>query len=509
MSEQVCCIHTNGIPKSIMSRSVKVLALIISQGINAVVAILFLPYLSRALSVVEYGTYGQTILITNIATVLLACGLGKVIYTFYADSTKVPGDVFKSNIATAITLGVVGAIIGILGADIIGLYFNNPDTTPLIRIHLLALPMLVSYFTLNATLIYFDHVKTSAQIAVVTNLLKVGFLLVSIQILDSIMWVFISLVFVACIQFLWAFLYVNKKVDLKGGVFSKKLALEQLWVGVPLGLTAIIGVIYKSTDSIMISNMLSVEDYAIYRNGAFEVPFIATLYGSIGAIVLPDVARLWNSKRNVDILELKKDVISNTFSIICPIFLVITVYFSNIITTYLSSVYQASGIIFLIFSISLLIRVTSYEDVLIVSKKNVFILKVYLFSFLFNLALNYVLINELGRVGAAISTIITLIMIASILLWKTSRLLGATVIDFFDLPKLLKIVLISVIVFIPIVYLEYVLSIYFLLAIGFYLALVYFIIIRNGLLDRRITTKLLDKIPFGNYLFGNILKLNK
>ena len=85
MSEQVCCIHTNGIPKSIMSISVKVLALIISQGINAVVAILFLPYLSRALSVVEYGTYGQTILITNIATVLLACGLGKVIYTFYAD----------------------------------------------------------------------------------------------------------------------------------------------------------------------------------------------------------------------------------------------------------------------------------------------------------------------------------------------------------------------------------------------------------------------------------------
>ena len=63
----------------------------------------------------------------------------------------------------------------------------------------------------------------------------------------------------------------------------------------------------------MISNMLSVEDYAIYRNGAFEVPFIATLYGSIGAIVLQDVARLWNSKRNVDILELKKDVISNTF----------------------------------------------------------------------------------------------------------------------------------------------------------------------------------------------------
>ena len=149
-----------------------------------------------------------------------------------------------------------------------------------------------------------------------------------------------------------------------------------------------------------------------------------------------------------------------------------------------------------------MIRVTSYEDVLIVSKKNVFILKVYLFSFLFNLALNYVLINELGRVGAAISTIITLIMIASILLWKTYRLLGATVIDFFDLPKLLKIVLISVIVFIPIVYLEYVLSIYFLLAIGFYLALVYFIIIRNGLLDRRITTKLLDKIPFGNYIFG-------
>ena len=63
-----------------MSKATKVLTLVIVQAFNAAIGVLFLPYLVRALNVQDYGTYGQALLVSDIARSFFTLGLPSVLY---------------------------------------------------------------------------------------------------------------------------------------------------------------------------------------------------------------------------------------------------------------------------------------------------------------------------------------------------------------------------------------------------------------------------------------------
>lgn len=478
-----------------LSRSVKIFVLLFSQGLNTVISLLFLPYLSRALTPIEYGTYGQVLLIVNLIAVALACGLGKVIYSFLADKKYAHIATLSSSVGSSILLGIVGLMIGVGFSSMISSFLNNENVSNLLWIYLIALPFLIGFLPLNASLIYFDKIKESALIAVVTNLLKAILLLASIQILDSLIWVFISLTFIALLQFLSAFNILRKRGLLSIKDIDAGLSLSMIKVGIPLGMTSILGVIYKSTDSLMISNMLSVTDYAIYRNGALEVPFIATLYASIGAIVLPDIAKLYTTGKFNSIIDLKKKVISNTLGITIPIFLILLLHSKSLLIFYLSSTYEESVPIFTIFLFSLLLRVTSYEDIFVVSKKSRTILYIYLFSFLLNIVLNYFLIRTIGKNGAALSTIITLFIIAILSIHLSTKLIGKKLLDYFDIPRVLKLTVAAFALYFSFLLINSMLKDWWGLALVIQLLISYYVILKFNFIDRSILLALTSRIP--------------
>lgn len=460
----------------------------------------------------DYGTYGQVILITNLLTVALALGLGKVIYIYYSDKSKDNDEVFKSNIVTAFLLGILGLCFTLPFVGIIGDFLQNAKTSRLITIHLLSLPFSIVFISLNASLIYFGKVKESAQIAVLSNILKVLLLLVAVQVFDSLFLIFLSLVFVSLVQCLMGLFLLRNILSFKTSTININMAQEQLKLGVPLGLTAILGVIYKSTDSVMISSLLSVQDYAVYRNGAIEVPFVATLYSSIGAIVLPNISKLYNENNFVAIMNLKRRVITNSIALIFPFFLFIVFYSHDIIVLYLSSKYEASAIIFCIFSFSLLIRVNDYEDIMIVSKKGNYILRIYAVAFIVNVVLNYFLIQFLGSMGAAISTIFVLLGIALVSLVLSAKIIGYKMHDYFETFKIVKIVIVSSAIFLLFYMIIDLLDkeVFLFTVFPIYIMITNFVLIRFGLFDVQVVNVLLQKIPIiGNKINSLLTNNNK
>lgn len=61
------------------------------------------------------------------------------------------------------------------------------------------------------------------------------------------------------------------------------------------------------------------------------------------------------------------------------------------------------------------------ENILFLKKDSIGISKIYLFGMIFNLALNFLLIPKFSILGAAISTIITYILMSGIFIWKTKK----------------------------------------------------------------------------------------
>ena len=63
---------------------------------------------------------------------------------------------------------------------------------------------------------------------------------------------------------------------------------------VPLGLASMVGLMSRSVDKVIVSSMCSPEEFAVYVNGAVDIPLIGILTGSINVVLLPEIVQLYS-----------------------------------------------------------------------------------------------------------------------------------------------------------------------------------------------------------------------
>lgn len=280
----------------------------VGQVLNTALNILMLPYLARALEVEEYGTYGQVILIGSIVQVIFALGLSNVLFVQLAREENRERDVFLTNIILASISGSIGALVIFATSGIIGELFVNGDLTLLLNCYVVYVVFSMIITSLDSTLIFFGKVKSLVTIGIATNIIRILLLFVSVQFFHSLILMVIAIVSTSFLSMIVKSLYVPR--HLFNGKFSKLLSLEQLKIGIPLGLTGTIGMLLTYTDGFMISVMLDTEEFAFYRMGAIELPFIATIYGAVATILLPEITKLYSQSNLKEIVFLKKKLFS-------------------------------------------------------------------------------------------------------------------------------------------------------------------------------------------------------
>ena len=424
-----------------ISNVYKISILTLGQGVNIIVNFLFMPYMARALSYIDYGTYGQTILIISLATTLLAFGLAQVIFIYLNKQSYDPKTVLFNNVLSGISLGALGSLILFFVSDWIAHWFNNTALTDYIQIYAFSIIFSIPNFSINSYLIFSNKVKQSVIILVLSNILKVSLIVISIQLYQSLTYVFLSIVISEMVRFLSGLLVIRNNIKLQ---FDFSLIKEQVKFGFPLALTGILGIAILYTDGLMVSKLLGIKEYAIYRNGAIEVPFIATIYGSIAAIIMPEVSKLWSNEKHLEIKKLKFKVINYTAVLIYPVMIFFLFNSQEFITLYLGDNYQDSAVIFMVFNLTLLIRINDYSDALIASGNSKYILYSYLLTLFVNIVLNYLFITWWGGVGAAISTVSSIFILAVLQFRKTLKIVRGNLNELINLKLILRILLISV-----------------------------------------------------------------
>lgn len=412
------------------------------QGINTLINFVFMPYMARSLSYEDYGSYGQTLVVIGLFAGVFSFGLSQIVYIFFSQDNESNKHVLTNNLLITLLSSITAYAIILSFSNILAGVMGNQLIQKLIKIYgfsLLFSPINASF---HSNYIYQNKVKISIFILILVNLLRISLVILVIGIYNDIVLVFYVLTFISLLETL--FHLVASKNYLKK-TFDFKSMRSQLKTGFPIGLTSLFGIGIIYSDSVMVSNLLGVKEYAVYRNGAFEVPFISTIYGSIAAIILPEISKLWVNRNNSDIIKLKKKVITNTVSIIYPIVFFLFFNSKDIIVLYLGSNYEKSAIIFSVFNLTLLYRVNDYTDILIIANKTKFILLSNLLVFIINLILNYILIQLLGSsVGAAYATVISIFFLAFILLKKSLKYLNCKFKDIVEIEKILKLSILSI-----------------------------------------------------------------
>ncbi|MGM0877156.1 MAG: oligosaccharide flippase family protein [Bacillota bacterium] len=398
------------------------LKLTASKLITTAISFVTVMLLARLLSLEEYGTYAQLLLVTNVMTSIFMLGLPFSINYFLARAESVEeSQIFLSNYYTLSTILslIVGAILFIT-APVIVVYFENEFLKQFVYFLVIFPWAKIIITSIENVLIVYKKASMLMVYRIVNSVALLGIILI-VSLFDlnfqiyMILFILVEIIFALSVYLIVQRISRGVKVSLDLSQIKKILVFS-----LPIGLASVVGIINIELDKLMIGKFLDTEHLAIYTNASRELP-ITIIAASLTAVLLPQLARLLKHEKNGKAIELWGNATALSYIFICYMVAGIFVFAPDVITLLYSDRYLDGVSVFRIYSITLLLKVTYFGMVLNAKGKTKFILYSSIFSLCLNVTLNFILFYLLGFEGPAYSTLLSQLIINLIQLIYTTK----------------------------------------------------------------------------------------
>ena len=393
---------------TVTSRSGKVLALSIGSSLSMVASLIFGIVASRWLSKNDYATIRQTFLAYEFIAPVLMLGLPTALYFFFPKEENKRGIVID-NISLLFLAGCIFSIFLLCGGyKLIARRFDNPDL-------LETLPWLIPYpliimptAGLAAILVLQNKTKSLAVYNVALSLAVTlsgiwAVLATHSYFAPVIVRVFVPMLFIPVALFLM----------LSGNPGSTRWPcrdsmLSMARYSLPLGAATILGQLTLQSHSIIVSSICTPDEFAVYINGATQVPIVGIITGSIATVILSEMSFFCAKGDKPVALELFRKASIKSACVLFPVTCFLFVTATQFITLLYSEKYEASVTPFRIYLLILPIRIVVYGSALMALGLTRAILIRSIFDFLINALLCWVLVRTIGYIGAPIALALTL-----------------------------------------------------------------------------------------------------
>jgi O-antigen/teichoic acid export membrane protein len=252
--------------------------------------------------------------------------------------------------------------------------------------------------------------------------------------------VFKVLVTVSVLQFAYVSFQIWKPVRELSLEWHPRTLVAQIAYSVPLGISYIFQMLMLQIDKIMVSLFFVASIFAVYSNGAFEIPFTAIIMGSVIHVLMPQFVKHYKENNNATLLKLWHGSVIKVGLLVFPIAVYLFVFREQFIVALFSEKYLGSVVIFSIYLLFIPARVTDYGAILLSMGHSGIVMKYYIFASMFNVALNYILIRTIGLLGPAISTVLVSYLLALLLLREIKGQIGVGFKDIFPWRNLVGLI---------------------------------------------------------------------
>jgi O-antigen/teichoic acid export membrane protein len=372
---------------------------VLSTMIQSGVQLLFIPYLTRVLTLSEYGEVELFLTLNGLFTIIIVYGVNTKIYEdakeYNSFTLKSDCDNYKKE-----KYGVLffnGCLI-ISGAILVNLLYEFE----LVYLIYAAITSAMFVFVVFELTIY--QIRKQSLYYLFTNLIISFISVISTLLLISVFdkgaegRYLGGLIAVSSLIMFFILKNKPKKFSLNLKSYTKNLKLLS-----PLAFTSIFSWLTESVDKLMINSMLTPEDLAIYSVGY--------KFGLIILILTSSVSRAWmpyviDNEHNI------KKIFNNMF-IFSLIMIFSTIFYMIAMSYFYYKIvpveYHIGIMIANVISVAYLFDgITKLTNAIFIVKGKVSIyIRITIFSGLLNVSLNAFLIPEFGYVGAAYATIIS------------------------------------------------------------------------------------------------------
>lgn len=408
--------------------------------------------LSRYFTKDDYGTYLHVQLIINVATWSFLLGIPHGIYYFLPKILSQRRYVL-SVIASIICIAVIVSSTILLNIDSLEGLLNNPRLSEMGFIISFIVLVSITLTIFEPLMITAGKVKEFSIVELTFNLMF--FFSVAIPVfldkeMTEIIWWLAGQYFIQSMVVMYFSLTIALKYKRDNTTGEEIPFREQISYSLPIGISQIVLEMSRYVDKMVVSNQSNAADYALYVRGAMEIPVIGIIANTLDNLLMPQFVEAYKKNNIQEIVTSWHRTIRLMAMFIYPscLFLIITA--GLLIPAIFSDKYIGSVIIFQIYTISLLSRISTFDVIMRVIGQTKYILWISLISILFNVVLTFLFMEAWGLVGAPIATVITLILMRIAYLVAITKFFELRISNVFPWKSILSSLLLSMVASLPV-----------------------------------------------------------
>ena len=427
------------------SRKSKVFALSLGRGLNMAVQVVFGMVVARVLSMHDLATYRQTMLAYNFAMPILTLGIPTAMYYFLSGAKERQRGIILDNMALLLFMAsIFTAFLLFGGTDLLARRFSNPDLHHTLRWFVFYPLLTFPSMSLTAVLIINEKVNLSVVLNFILNFVLTIALLISCIVTKSYVWpLYMKILFAGIttiVMTIAAFSIVREGFDWPriGKMW------EVLKFAAPIGVSSMLGSISMQIANVVVSSMCKPEDFAVYSNGAQELPLVNMVTSAIATVIMADMAVMCREGRKKEALELFRKAAAASAVILFPLTVFFLVYAQEFIVFMFSEKYIGSTTPFVVFLFHMPIKIVVYQSAFVALGKTGAVFWRTLISLIASVPMVWVGVKLFGTVGAAIgSTIVLYLWNVPYNLIYLARQFDCGILYFFPWKKLCVIMIVS------------------------------------------------------------------
>lgn len=386
--------------------------LLISQIITSICGFIWTILMARYLGASRYGIFGFATSFAGILSVIMDLGIS----THIVRNISVDYDSAPKYLGNAIPLKFIFMLVTLILTLIILVLMKSNELIITVTL-LFTIEMIIkSYINLlNGSFQAFENTKYQGIGNTVVTLLTLIFILLTIFTDLGLFGIAISYILANLIALTYEYYVLNKKLvkpkfelDMQ---FCKKITL----LSIPFAITSLLYSIYYSIDIVMLTNIVGSYPTGIY-NATYKLISVLTLFYSVyTAVIFPVMSKFFKDDESMLLISFEKSI-KYLMLIIIPLAVATVLYSTDIIYLIYGHEYDASSSVLsiLIWTVCLLFISGACNTLLNASYKEVTVTKIYAIAAVFNIVLNLFMIPYFSYNGAAITTVLSDVLIVFI-----------------------------------------------------------------------------------------------
>ena len=386
--------------------------LLISQIVASACAFIWTVLMARYLGVNDYGIFGFATSLTAILLIATDFGVNTHIIRHIATDY----DSAPKYIGNAINLKVIFSIVSIFLTLILLFIINSTDFVILITLLFLIETIIKSYLNLfNGSFQAFEVGKYQGIANTLLHLVLLLLILISIYFDLGLLGIAISYILANFVALVYEYYVLNKYITKPKFEFDKKFCKNITVLSIPFAVSGILFTIYYSIDAVMLTKMVGTYATGIY-NATYKLISVLTLFYSVyTAVIFPVMSKLFKNDEKTLVILFEKSI-KYLMIIIIPIAISTVIYSTDIIKLIYGNEYIAASPVLsiLIWTVCLLLISGACNTLLNASYKELTVTKIYAIAAVSNILLNLILIPYLSYIGAAITTVMSDVIIVGL-----------------------------------------------------------------------------------------------